>query len=468
MFLDQIKPSQPVDEAYIGKQANLLAMEKCIDRIRQKYYAPYDLLDLTLLKNVENDPDWQRLVELIEEQFGFYSLTLTLFEIQPTAMGSMPNACTIPLHCDPIYMAKLRSNLRVDSKHIRFDKKAKFCTMITINPKLIFSKELTSGEILAILLHEVGHNFEVATLTATLPLHYIHLIAIWSQVLASGNFTSIAFYATVLLQPGRRAFNKVYKDIQKDPTLSQIFAFIQYGFQYIALMGGMSIRYAIYFCIIRPLENIIPKIILAKIRAIADILSEMQANPMGIIFAQFSYVSEKYSDSFVALHGYGPEFTSAMRKFHTMGDIFGAYEAIQTTPILGHIYGLNDWIFGHIMSVLDGHPDDATRMLTQVNVLEADLKNTKLDSKTRKLVEKDIAECKKALRETKMNYNSIKRNSTAKTAYNIQTQAFLDNILTKILPNGDLRTEIMNLFGMGRDSIVKNLNAKKEKPDSWF
>ena len=36
MFLDQIKPaSQPVDEAYIGKQANLLAMEKCIDRIRK-------------------------------------------------------------------------------------------------------------------------------------------------------------------------------------------------------------------------------------------------------------------------------------------------------------------------------------------------------------------------------------------------------------------------------------------------
>ena len=151
-----------------------------------------------------------------------------------------------------------------------------------------------------------------------------------------------------------------------------------------------------------------------------------------------------------------------------MGDVFGIYEVIQTTPILGHIFVLNDWIFGHIMSVLDGHPDDATRMLTQVNVLEADLKNTRLDAKTRKLINKDIAECKKALRETKMNYNSIKRNSTAKTAYNIQTQAFLDNILTKIFPNGDLRTEIMNIIGMGRDSIVKNLNAKKEKPDSWF
>ena len=120
------------------------------------------------------------------------------------------------------------------------------------------------------------------------------------------------------------------------------------------------------------------------------------------------------------------------------------------------------------MSVLDGHPDDATRMLTQVNVLEADLKNTRLDAKTRKLINKDIAECKKSLKEINMNYNSMNRNSEAKTAYNIQTQAFLDSIVTKLFPNGDLRTEIMNLIGMGRDSIVKNLNAKKEKPDSWF
>ena len=83
-------------------------------------------------------------------------------------------------------------------------------------------------------------------------------------------------------------------------------------------------------------------------------------------------------------------------------------------------------------------------------------------------INKDIAECKKSLKEINMNYNSMNRNSKAKTAYNIQTQVFLDNIITKIFPNGDLRTEIMNIIGMGRDSIVKNLNAKKEKPDSWF
>ena len=67
-----------------------------------------------------------------------------------------------------------------------------------------------------------------------------------------------------------------------------------------------------------------------------------------------------------------------------------------------------------------------------------------------------------------MNYKSMNRNSKAKTAYNLQTQVFLDNIVTMLFPNGDLRSEIMNLIGLGRDSIVKNLNAKKEKPDSWF
>ena len=463
MFLDQIKP---VDEAYIGKQPNLLAMEKCIDRIRKKYYEKYDILDLVLLKNVEHDPDWARLVELIEEQFGFYSVTLTLYELEPTGMGSMPNACTLPLHFDPVYMAKLRPNLKVDSKHIRYDKKAKFCTLITVNPKLLFSKELTSAEVLAVILHEIGHNFEVATLTATLPFHYIQLIARWAQILASGNPFSIAYYAVLLLNPGRKLFNDSYKEVQKDPVVSQLYTFMQYFFQYIALAGGFSIKMAIWYGIIRPLETILPGQIFTRLANIAHHVAKM--SPVELAAAQLSYVSEKYSDSFVTLHGYGPEFARAMKKFHAAGDVFGVYETIQTTPILGHIFGLNEWIFGHIMSVLDGHPDDATRMLTQVNVLEADLKNTRLDAKTRKLINKDIAECKKSLKEINMNYNSMNRNSKAKTAYNIQTQAFLDSIVTKLFPNGDLRTEIMNLIGMGRDSIVKNLNAKKEKPNSWF
>jgi hypothetical protein len=52
--------------------------------------------------------------------------------------------------------------------------------------------------------------------------------------------------------------------------------------------------------------------------------------------------------------------------------------------------------------------------------------------------------------------------------YSTQTMVFLNNIVTTVFPNGDLRTEIMNWFGMGRDAIVKSLNRKKEKPNSWF
>lgn len=467
MFLENLnRIVEPVEEAYVGKQPNILAMEKCIDRLRKKYYERMDIFDLVLLKNVEHDTEWQRLKELIEEQFGFYSVTLTMFEILQTGMGSVPNACTLPLHFDPVYMAKLRANLRVDSKHIRFDKKAEFCTLICLNPKLFFSKELTSAEVMAVILHEIGHNFEVATLTASLPFHYIYALAAWSQTISSGNPVSIAFMGSILLNPGRKLVGRIYKEIQNDPTLSQLYSFMAYTMNYILFMGGMSLQMAVLWCILRPLENILPSQIFARLASIAHYVTRL--SPAQLAAAQLSYVGEKYSDSFVALHGYGPEFVRAMKKFHAAGDVFGVYEMLQTVPILGHIFGLNEWIFGHIMAVLDGHPDDATRMLTQVNVLEADLKNTKLDPKTRKLINKDIVECKKALKEINMNYDSMNRNSKAKTAYNLQTQVFLDNIVTMLFPNGDLRSEIMNLIGLGRDSIVKNLNAKKEKPDSWF
>ena len=466
MFLENLNRIVPVEEAYVGKQPNILAMEKCIDRLRKKYYERMDIFDLVLMKNVEHDAEWQRLKELIEDQFGFYSVTLTMFEILQTGMGSTPNACTLPLHFDPVYMAKLRANLRVDSKHIRFDKKAEFCTMICLNPKLVFSKELTSAEVMAVILHEIGHNFEVATLTASLPFHYIYALSAWSQIISGGNPVSIAFMGSILLNPGRKLVGRIYKEIQNDPTLSQLYSFMAYTMNYILFMGGMSLQMAVLWCILRPLENILPSQIFARLASIAHYVTRL--SPAQLAAAQLSYVGEKYSDSFVTLHGYGPEFVRAMKKFHAAGDVFGVYEMLQSTPILGHIFGLNEWIFGHIMAVLDGHPDDATRMLTQVNVLEADLKNTKLDPKTRKLINKDIVECKKAIKEINMNYDSMNRNSKAKTAYNLQTQVFLDNIITMLFPNGDLRSEIMNLIGLGRDSIVKNLNAKKEKPDSWF
>ena len=38
MFLENLNRIVPVEEAYVGKQPNILAMEKCIDRLRKKYY----------------------------------------------------------------------------------------------------------------------------------------------------------------------------------------------------------------------------------------------------------------------------------------------------------------------------------------------------------------------------------------------------------------------------------------------
>lgn len=463
MFLDQIKP---VDEAYVGKQPNLLAMEKCIDRLRKKYYTEGDVFDMVLLKNVEGDKDWTRFRELIEEQFGFHAVSLTMFEFMPSGMGSVPNACTIPLHFDPIYMARLRSNLQVSNKFIKYDKKAEFCTLIWVAPKLFFSKELTAGEVLAVILHEVGHNFEVATLNATLPIHYIKAFALWTDLLARGNAASIAMLSAILLNPGRKLLGKIYADVQKDPVLSSINSCLMYGLNYIAIGCGYPLKLALYFCVIRPLEKVLPSEIFNQLVSIAKVVAHI--SPTQILLAQATYVSEKYSDSFVTLHGYGPEFALAMKKLNTVGDVFGFSEAVQSIPLLGHIFGLNDWIFGHIMAVLDGHPDEATRILTQINVLEADLKNTPMDAKTRKLVNKDIAECRKALKETQLNLNTLKKDAKASEMYSTQTMVFLNNIVTTVFPNGDLRTEIMNWFGMGRDAIVKSLNRKKEKPNSWF
>lgn len=70
------------------------------------------------------------------------------------------NAWTHPIDFYLDTSMNMQNLVVTSSKGYRFKPEAKVSTDIAITSKLLFDPNFTDGEILAILLHEIGHNFE--------------------------------------------------------------------------------------------------------------------------------------------------------------------------------------------------------------------------------------------------------------------------------------------------------------------
>ena len=188
-----------VSEAYINKPRRCLEMEKCIERLRKKYTGNNDLdtaLASNALQTIASDADWLKWQKLLEDEFGFYSVSLNL----DFAMAT-PNAYTIPVHIAIDSWPKLRKSLTVNKNFIKYDKKDEVCTYIAITPELLFSSILTPSEVLSIILHEVGHNFEYPILVTMQPINVMYVLSTMFNSLSSGNIALYPMIFTSICTP---------------------------------------------------------------------------------------------------------------------------------------------------------------------------------------------------------------------------------------------------------------------------
>lgn len=444
-----------LNEAYVGKTKRLLEMESTIDQIRKKYMTGTTDDDIgvqSYSKAIEADPLWIKLGSLFEDEFGFYSVSLQI------AHGAKVNAWTFPIHLVPAYYPTMRKALVANKKCIKYDKSYKFCTIICITTPLLFAKNLTSGEVLAILLHEVGHNFEVATLNLEMPLRIMVSMATLYN-LPKTSMTDIINILIDFTSTGRLGYTAFRKELQKNKDLIALKDFFQ------AVMDVATLKY--------PTEVIsaaIDPFLTMMGAGVSGFLIHIVQNIFGLfITGQFSYVSEKYADSFVSLLGYGPEFAAAINKLNYIGAGKDNREMLATTPLFGHLLGLNMFILEHVASVFDGHPDWNTRCMTQLNVLETELKKGKLDPKARKLVEADIKEVKKKMAYFKQAKVRLNKDSEAKMNYELLVKNKLNKLNDIFFGHwGDLRSKVLDTTYGGASSIINSLDRKANNPTSWF
>lgn len=158
-------------ELYFGKVTELQQLEDTFEKLKIKYQKPSASDAQTFYKEIIKDPLLQKIGDYIKELFGFHDVVITLRKEQK------PNACTCSYLCDlegnafknnirdRISNEDIKASLIVTRDGMRFDAK-KFSPnlLIIFTTGLIFSPVVSSAEIVAVLLHEIGHNFTKSVL----------------------------------------------------------------------------------------------------------------------------------------------------------------------------------------------------------------------------------------------------------------------------------------------------------------
>ena len=277
-----------LQEMYFGKSNSLLAIEDCLNKIKLKYKDKYKHMytDKGEFRELLRDPILKKVAELIKNAFGFNDVAFTI------SMSKEANAYTIPFVSDDDYniydgndkkvsIDKFRASIIIDNKGFHYDKR-KFPSNFLVCITLAMLFNFDTGGIVAILLHEIGHNF----------------------------------------------------------------------------------------C-----------------KAIVD--KKLYSNRADEIFA----------DSFVAMYGYGPEFTAIMHHLHRKGkEKSDFHKRLLTIPLINIVVTSFDIMRSVINREIskDEHPGLVSRLKSQIEMMESDLQDNKqnISPKMRKELQKKIDMCK--------------------------------------------------------------------------
>lgn len=382
-----------VTEAYYGKPKEFLKSEKLLVPIIDAINAEYDINNHSKTDRLVNGKyhinackELRDVEKNINSVFKFGNLSITFYgasiefdieRLQNIANGDAsgddylfsiqqahPNAFT-PI----VVLTDIKQKL-LGKKFSNDDINA----TIFIDKSLIAVYQLTPQELMAIILHEIGHNldhsiFKIIAHTLPSPKEIIKIADgkteeitgffigryIIGPVLQKfyGNFLQI-YYALLEQLKINAEFNKMMNLWFK--TVHQIINFARQSWQMAIIVTGKLDVNALIMDIINP-----------------------------SVF--FGYAGEKYADSIATSYGYGVETANVHRKVQQGGNTF-----INKIPVVNVVNDLMKTTVGIVTAYADPHPEAALRVLAQIKKLRRDLNDPTIPKEMRKEIEAQIAD----------------------------------------------------------------------------
>lgn len=493
-----------LDEAFVPKSKGMKEMEKCLHEIRTPYLVDYNSLQFYIKRirsaddAIQDDPNLIKFCKLMEKEFVFESMSLVILR------SDEMNALTLPVSKS---VDKFKEQKMLDSTGMRYLKEARVNITVMITDSLLFNDQFTDAEILSILLHEIGHNFSQSGIKY---LEYIRMgrhcidfivamrillnkdIGTLLQASVNGGIdrgreletrrdlsnyiddlgnvmgtkipgqfagayrVALAFFTAVTApivtsDIVRSAVNKIFRanDIAARASKKSWDIILSL----LATIYGIKLRVAEFEEALTSFKYIMANGFLS------DNLLSTSINKYIYNLLQFDlFIDESFSDKFVALHGYGPEFVMAMSKTRSESYRFGFAETLDKFPFLGELFAINYMVTKGAVELLSGepHPLVESRIKSQLDILEADLKDTSLNPKTRAALKDEIERTRESIKRYNM---ALKKDAVENKSHYIANLVAFENGFSRVMPAGDTREWLFKKI-YTNERILKNLKGR--------
>ena len=347
---------QILNEIYFGD--NYPELQKAL-KILGEYRSKYIGLDQNyFIKDANSDTLLDDFGKCLARFFGFKNVILIV------KGDLLPNAYTYPINLS--YSG--REAKVTKTKHgYMYDGSISLYTCLYSS--IVFNELFTDREVMAILLHEIGHNFSskyshivsVKNLLYTITIPILLLIGIKFQSI--GILKQVATIAIMSSEAGKLALNKIYKNKLLSPIVS-------IGSSIIKLKDNINTY----------LSSSIP-----GIGFLSAVYSISHFNEINYVIGS---VDENIADNFATIYGFGPDLNTGLEKLNNKDSTI-IRKALYNTPVIGWftelLYISGSWA----SSVFDEHPTTASRRRAQYNYLLNELENEGIS----KSMKKEIQEC---------------------------------------------------------------------------
>ena len=350
-----------ISEAYHGRTPEILKIQEAVSAARHS-----DIISAPKF-NVSRER------ELIEEAlcnaFGF---ACCQFSVDPS---SIMNAYTIPVSSVPFDFKNYKKFVVNSGNGLRYTPEANVYCIIAITSSVFFNPSFTDEEITALILREVGHNFQNVINSKFKPLSLL------KRMLLILSFPA-AFLMHPTTSPFRNAFTDWIRSIRRDSSGLSV--------AYWSMVGVVKGIYEAGLNWLKFLSNISG--MLNPLAAWSSLpISIYQKLNLHTLTIPLSYRQEVIADEFATTYGYGTELSSALNKMeHKSGGVIA--DQMFREGIFGNYFDLVMLPQKMVATLFDAHPENIARINATVESNRKALNSITTNPKMKKELNEQLAE----------------------------------------------------------------------------
>ena len=367
-----------VNEAYIGKTPTLLEIEKQIGKIRAIYDTRY--------KDINTSQEVLELNRLFEKQFGMDTFALHLIPQDIVNGYTAVFANTFDIADE----YELSEYVVADyTNGYRFREGNDFCILVTLFRGLFMAEDMTDGEVLAVILHEIGHNFadciyediRIANKDMMQAYNnYLQQMMIFECILAAVTVVGIPLIPFIIA--GKKHLLNKYNNAKRKEKEEKIQSKKPSWFK--GVINGIISK-------VKDIDDFWSEVIMRRFKsgAYRRYINRLKGSGRDkVARGSVDRANEVIADKFAGIYGYGPEQASCLAKMHIMQSNASKYVDSLSEAARRANLAFED--ARKEIHLFDCHPHYIQRALEELKLLKRELQKDNIDPKVKSAMLKEV------------------------------------------------------------------------------